>query len=305
MADLLSEGSMIQSPYIGRFAPSPSGPLHFGSLVAALASYLDAHANQGQWLVRMEDIDPPREQPGAADLILRTLEAYGMHWHSSVLFQSDRTKAYQEIIDDLFYQKQLYPCTCTRKKLAGQNGAYPGYCRDQTILPNESHSLRLKCPNKLFVFQDRIQGKQSFELGKLGDYILKRKDGLFAYQLAVCADDELQGVTHVVRGYDLIDSTPRQWHLQNVLGYRHPVYAHIPVITLSCGNKLSKQNHAPAIPLDDPAPVLVKAMRALGMKPSEDLSSSSVACVLEWGIKHWNVHQVRSSHEILMSSLHC
>lgn len=303
MAARLSTDSMTQPSYIGRFAPSPSGPLHFGSLVAALASYLDACANQGQWLVRMEDIDPPREQPGAADLILKTLEAYGLFWHDSVLFQSQRTDVYQAVLDELLGQKKLYPCTCTRKKLAGQNGVYPGYCREQTIIPQEAHSLRLKCDHEMIVFNDQIQGRQSFDLGKLGDFILKRKDGLFAYQLAVCVDDEFQGITHVVRGFDLIDSTPRQLFLQAVLNYRHPVYRHIPVITLSDGHKLSKQNHAPAIPLDEPRPLTIKAMQALGMSVPDDLSASSLADILAWGIQHWQLKQVKPAEEIPLESL--
>ena len=289
--------------YIGRFAPSPSGPLHFGSLVTALASYLDAHANHGQWLVRMEDIDPPREQPGAAALILKTLETYGMHWHGSVLYQSDRTEVYQAILDDMLAKGQLYPCTCTRKKLAGKNGVYPGYCRNQTAIPNEPFSLRLKCPAKAFSFDDQIQGIQTFGPGKPGDFILKRKDGLYAYQLAVCVDDEYQGVTHIVRGFDLIDSTPRQLYLQNVLDYCHPVYSHIPVITLADGNKLSKQNHAPALPMDEPVPVLIQALKALGMAPQNDLYSCSVEDILRWGISHWQLKAIPAKEGIALGSL--
>lgn len=293
--------SLLQA-YIGRFAPSPSGPLHFGSLVAALASYLDAHANNGRWLVRMEDIDPPREQAGAVDLILKTLESYGMHWHGSVLYQSGRTGVYQSILDDLLAKGQLYPCTCTRKKLAGNHGVYPGYCRNKTGIPDELFSLRLKCPAEEFSFDDQIQGRQTFDLGKLGDFILKRKDGLYAYQLAVCVDDEYQGITHIVRGFDLIDSTPRQLHLQNVLGYRHPVYAHIPVITLSDGNKLSKQNHAPAIPMDEPRPALVMALKALGMTPDADLLASSIDDILKWGISHWQLTAIAARGGIELDS---
>ena len=294
---------MDKARYIGRFAPSPSGPLHFGSLVAALASYLDAHAHGGQWLVRMEDIDPPREQPGAADLILKTLETYGMHWHGSVVFQSQRTEAYQAILDDMLAKRLLYPCTGTRKKLAGSNGVYPGYCRDKTEIPEEPFSLRLKCPSEMFSFDDRIQGKQSFALGKLGDFILKRKDGLFAYQLAVCVDDEYQGITHIVRGVDLLDSTPRQLHFQNVLDYRHPVYAHIPVITQADGNKLSKQNHAPAIPLDEPRPMLVLALKSLGLSPEQVLEHGSVEEILNWGMTHWDISKIPSTHGIELASL--
>lgn len=294
---------MDKTRYIGRFAPSPSGSLHFGSLIAALASYLDAHANNGQWLVRMEDIDPPREQPGAADLILKALEAYGMHWHGSVIFQSERTDTYQAILDDMLSKHFLYPCTCTRKKLAGSHGVYPGYCRNETEVPAELFSLRLKCPSEVFSFDDQIQGRQSFDLGHLGDFILKRKDGLYAYQLAVCVDDEFQGITHIVRGVDLLDSTVRQLHLQNVLNYQHPVYAHIPVITQTDGNKLSKQNHAPAIPLDEPRPLLVQALRGLGLSPAPDLMFSSIDDILKWAISHWDIAKVPSVKSIEMASL--
>ncbi len=294
---------MTTAFYTGRFAPSPSGPLHFGSLVAALASYFDARANHGKWLVRIEDIDPPREQPGAATLILQTLETYGLHWDDSVLFQSNRSQDYQDILDDLFKKQRLYPCTCTRKKLAGHNRIYPGYCRSRTILPDTPHSLRLKCSDEIISFDDQIQGKQSFDLSNLGDFILKRKDGLFAYQLAVCADDAFQQVTHVVRGHDLIDSTPRQLYLQNILGFRHPVYSHIPVITLNKGNKLSKQNHAPAIPLDEPRPLLIKGIKALGMKLGEVLNDASLEDILKWGIQHWHQKKLKPVAEIPLETL--
>ncbi|MGB1271223.1 MAG: tRNA glutamyl-Q(34) synthetase GluQRS [Endozoicomonas sp.] len=293
--------------YTGRFAPSPSGPLHFGSLVAALASYLDVHFHHGRWLVRMEDIDPPREPPGAADLILRTLDAYGLHWHDSVLYQSQRSQAYDDILEHLLASDQLYPCTCTRKKLAGLNGVYPGYCRPGAgslpSLPSEPFALRLKCPDHSIHFQDRIQGNQNLDIQALGDFVLKRKDGLFAYQLAVCADDAFQGVTHIVRGVDLLDSTPRQIHLQTTLGYSHPVYAHIPVITQTAGNKLSKQNHAPAIPLDEPRPLMIMALKALGMRPEPDLTACSLENILKWGAQNWSTSRLAGRREIAWDSL--
>ena len=291
------------SIYTGRFAPSPSGPLHFGSLVAALASYLDARANHGRWLVRMEDIDPPREPSGTADQILRTLEAYGLQWDDSVLFQSDRSEAYQAILDNLLSRQLLYPCTCTRKQLADSKGVYPSYCRDNTKLPDSPYSLRLKCPDKTITFHDLIQGQQTWNLYESGDFILKRKDQLFAYQLAVSVDDAFQGITHVIRGCDLLDSTPRQLHLQHILGYSHPDYGHIPVITLHDGNKLSKQNHAPAIPLDNPRPSLVQAMKALGMMPEKELSASTIEDILTWGVKHWNLNPIKKAQEIPLASL--
>ncbi|WP_066017340.1 tRNA glutamyl-Q(34) synthetase GluQRS [Endozoicomonas atrinae] len=297
-------GDTLSTPlYIGRFAPSPSGPLHFGSLVAALASYLDARAHHGKWLVRMEDIDPPREQPKAADLILKALDVYGLHWDNSVLFQSDRSEAYDQAINTLLREEKLYPCTCTRKKLAGLDGVYPGYCRSQREIPNQPHSLRLLCSSSIIQFQDRIQGDQSFDLSTLGDFILKRKDGLYAYQLAVCIDDNFQGVTHIVRGVDILDSTPRQLYLQSQLNYPHPVYAHVPVITQNNGNKLSKQNHAPAIPLNNPRPLIIKALTAFGLKPEPDLLMNSVEEILSWGTKNWSMRNMAGKKEILQDSL--
>ncbi|WP_263081019.1 tRNA glutamyl-Q(34) synthetase GluQRS [Endozoicomonas sp. Mp262] len=294
-----------EKPYIGRFAPSPSGPLHFGSLVAALASYLDAKASHGLWLVRVEDIDPPREQPGATETILMALDAYGMHWDGEVLYQSKREEAYQRVLEQLWEGGLLYPCNCTRKKLAGLNGVYPGFCRQKTSYPdNEPFALRLKCTDSKISFRDKIQGDQSVRLADLGDFILRRKDLLYAYQLAVCVDDQYQGVTHIVRGYDLLDSTPRQLYLQSLLEYRHPVYAHIPVITqVAGGEKLSKQNRAKALPLDYPRPLLVKAMKALGLQPDNDLLASSVDEILLWGVEQWDINKVPKVPEIPMPML--
>ncbi len=297
--------SKTSTPYIGRFAPSPSGPLHFGSLVAAMASYLDARAHDGTWLVRIEDIDPPREPRGASGLILQALEAYGMLWDRDVLFQSNRHSAYDDVLTVLQQEHKLYPCTCTRKKLAGHNGVYPGYCRNvwQDTAPGEPHGLRLLCRDTTIHFQDRIQGEQSYNLTVLGDFLLKRKDSLYAYQLAVCVDDAFQGVTHIVRGVDLLDSTPRQLYLQSQLSMAHPVYAHIPVITLGDGNKLSKQNHAPAIPLDNPRPTLMKALRALGLETEPDLQACTIADILDWGVQHWSLDSLLGKKALLLAAL--
>ena len=293
---------LASSSYIGRFAPSPSGPLHFGSLVAALASYLDARAHQGKWLLRIEDIDPPREPAGASDLILKALESYGLHWDDHVLYQSDRTPAYDEILNLLQTEQKLYACTCTRKQLTGLNGIYPGYCRNKQPSTELPFGLRLRCEKTHIHFHDRIQGTQSFDTAALGDFILKRKDGLYAYQLAVCVDDSLQGITHIVRGIDLMDSTPRQIYLQNLLGFLQPVYGHIPVITAANGNKLSKQNHAPAIELDDPRPTLIKALTALGLQPSTELMASSIKDILGWGVHNWSLTNLQGKQQILYSS---
>ncbi|WP_067515495.1 tRNA glutamyl-Q(34) synthetase GluQRS [Endozoicomonas ascidiicola] len=289
--------------YIGRFAPSPSGPLHFGSLVAALASYLDARANNGKWLVRIEDIDPPREPAGTADLILKTLEAYGLHWDDSVLYQSTRSQCYDDVLEHLLTTEELYPCICTRKQLSGLNGVYPGYCRDNRNVPSQPHALRLRCHDQVIHFTDRIQGRYSFDLSELGDFTLKRKDGLYAYQLAVSVDDYFQGVTHIVRGVDLLDSTPRQIHLQNQLGYPNPMYAHIPVIVESDGNKLSKQNHAPAIPQDEPRPLMIKAFSALGMQADNQLEASTIEEILQWGIENWSPTALLQKSKILQTSI--
>ena len=294
---------MPSTDYIGRFAPSPTGPLHFGSLVAALASYLDARHQNGRWLVRMEDIDPPREQPGAADRILKALEAYGMPWDGEVLYQSQRSADYEAAIEKLFQSDAIYPCTCSRKQLQLYHGVYPGLCRGKTDIPDTPYALRLNCHDKQLTFNDLIQGQQTFDMKALGDFIVKRKEKLYAYQLAVCVDDDYQGVTHIVRGYDLIDSTPRQICLQSVLGMETPVYAHIPVIIQNNGDKLSKQNLAPELPLDEPRPLLIKALQALQQNPPSDLAEVSVEDIVQWGIENWCLGQISSTPSILLSSL--
>lgn len=279
-------------PYIGRFAPSPTGPLHFGSLVCALASYLDAKRHGGQWLLRIEDIDPPREQPGAADAIKRTLEAHGLYWDGEVRYQSQRSDAYWECLNELKKLDLVYPCNCTRARLASLNGPYDGHCRRHPPPAGEACALRLKVielpeafrqVNNNIEFRDRICGAQSENIEMIsGDFVTHRKDGLFAYQLAVVVDDIDQGVTDVVRGDDLLDTTARQIFLYHILGKTPPSYAHIPVIKDAQGNKLSKQNHAPAV--DDSTPVenLQRALTCLGHAPSqlktrEDLLSNAIA----------------------------
>ena len=205
--------------YIGRFAPSPTGPLHLGSLFTALASYLDARANHGRWLVRMEDIDPPREIPGAADTILRQLENHGLHWDDSVLYQSQRLRAYQQAVADLVDKQLVYYCQCTRARLRSLNGIYDGHCRSQKLLTADSNAtkssaIRILVPDLTITWADLIQGPCSENLAKsCGDFIVVRRDGLFAYQLAVSVDDGYQGITHIIRGDDLLDSTPRQIYL--------------------------------------------------------------------------------------------
>lgn len=245
-------------PYIGRFAPSPTGALHFGSLVAAIASYCDAKANNGQWILRMEDLDKPREVAGAADNILRQLDSFGFEWDEPIIIQSQRAEYYAHALNSLKNKQLIYPCSCTRKEIAdssanmGVDGIiYPKTCLLRAIAPNKTEAWRIKTNNSNMHFFDAIQGEISLILSnQVGDFILKRADGLFAYQLAVVVDDAAQGVTHIVRGADLLDSTPRQIYLQQLLGYATPHYAHIPVACDLAGEKLSKQTLAKPIDIN-------------------------------------------------------
>lgn len=279
---------MTSRPYIGRFAPTPSGYLHFGSLVAALASYLDARSAGGTWLVRMEDLDPPREVPGAQAVILQTLQAYGLQWDGEVQYQSQRHAAYGQVVDRLLSQGLAYACTCSRKQLEAYHGIYPGLCRNAGHAP-EGAAIRVRVPELAYHFTDRVQGRFAQHLGnESGDFVIRRKDGLYAYQLAVVLDDAWQGVTDVVRGADLLDSTPRQLYLQELLGLPHPRYLHIPLITQPDGNKLGKSYRSPPLTSEQAAPLLVRALRALGQQPPAGLEQADVQAVLQWGTQHWN-----------------
>ncbi|HEX9183087.1 MAG TPA: tRNA glutamyl-Q(34) synthetase GluQRS [Burkholderiales bacterium] len=257
--------------YVGRFAPSPTGPLHFGSLVAALASYLEARAAKGKWLLRMEDLDAPRGQPGAADEILRALERLGFEWDGPVLRQSTRLERYRAVLEDLRRRGFAYPCGCSRKELEDSalaiDGAriYPGTCR-QGLAPGKSaRALRLRTHATPIAFFDLIQGEIEQRVEReVGDFVLQRADGIYAYQLAVVVDDLDQGITDVVRGADLLDSTARQIHLQRILGAPQPRYAHVPVAVNAAGEKLSKQTGAAPLDLADPKRELARARRFLG-----------------------------------------
>lgn len=257
--------------YVGRFAPSPTGPLHFGSLVAALASYMEARAAKGKWLLRMEDLDPPREQPGAADEILRALEKLGLDWDGPVLAQSARSERYRAALDELSRHGLTYPCACTRRELEDSALAidgsriYPGTCRQGLAPGKAARTQRLRTHGAPIGFADLIQGWTEQSVGKeVGDFVLLRADGIAAYQLAVVVDDMDQGVTDVVRGADLLDSTARQIHLQRLLGYRTPRYAHVPVALNAAGEKLSKQTGVRPLDLADPKAELARARRFLG-----------------------------------------
>ncbi|MDX9766175.1 MAG: tRNA glutamyl-Q(34) synthetase GluQRS [Ectothiorhodospiraceae bacterium] len=282
------------APYVGRFAPSPTGPLHLGSLLAALGSYLDARHHGGRWLLRIEDIDPPREQPGAADAILHTLDVYGFEWDGEVLWQSRRHDAYQEAIDRLRRNGTAYPCGCTRSEIAaaariGSEGpVYPGTCRDGLPPGKHARAIRVRTLDEPVAFDDRLQGYQTQSLARdIGDFVIRRADGLIAYQLAVVVDDAHQGITDVVRGADLLDSTPRQIHLQHLFELPTPRYLHLPLAVDPRGDKLSKQTHAPALPDDRPVPHLVQALRLLGLDPPAGLERSNLAECWAWALTHW------------------
>lgn len=277
---------------IGRFAPSPSGELHFGSLIAALGSYLHARSQSGQWLVRIEDIDPPREVPGAAQRILQQLEQHGLHWDGEVLWQSQRHEAYREALAWLKQQGHSYYCTCTRSRIKQIGGFYDGYCRTRHRGPANA-ALRLRVDNPVEHFSDILRGEVVADAALAQeDFIIHRRDGLFAYNLAVMVDDHFQGVTEVVRGADLIEPTVRQITLYQRFGWPVPRYLHLPLAVSADGNKLSKQNHAPPLPEGDPRPMLVRALRFLGQPVSAGWRDESCAKLLEKAVATWNLISV-------------
>lgn len=293
-----------QDSYRGRFAPSPSGLLHFGSLIAALASFLDAKAtvdsqsNQGKWLVRLEDIDPPREQAGASATILATLDAFGLHWDEQVLYQSQQSERYRHILDDLHQHKLSYHCQCTRSEIKTLGGLYQGHCR-LLSKPAQNGAVRLINQHGLYQFDDIFQGKVICDKALAEeDFIIHRKDGLFAYQLAVVHDDIYQNITHVIRGCDLLEPTARQLTLFATLNQRAPQYGHVPLAITEQGYKLSKQNKAPAINMSNPQPALISALEFLGQAPDPDLVHEKVADIISWAVEHWSRENVAKVKEI-------
>jgi len=287
-------------PYVGRFAPSPTGPLHFGSLVAALASWLDARSAGGRWLVRIEDLDTPRVMPGAADVILRQLEAFGLEWDGPVVHQSARLDMYLDAISRL--NDHVYPCSCTRKELEDSalaiDGAriYPGTCRNGLAQGKAARALRLRTTREPIRFVDRVQGEitQALE-SEIGDFVVRRADGMYAYQLAVVVDDAAQGVTDVVRGADLLDSTTRQIHLQRLLGYSTPRYLHLPVAVNGKGEKLSKQTHA----ADAGAGDLPKVLDFLGMHAPAGMAPRAL---LDWASGQWDPSRLPRAKSIAVEA---
>ncbi|HHA1755129.1 TPA: tRNA glutamyl-Q(34) synthetase GluQRS [Enterobacter kobei] len=283
---------MSESHYIGRFAPSPSGELHFGSLIAALGSYLQARASQGKWLVRIEDIDPPREVPGAAETILRQLEHYGLHWDGEVFWQSKRHEAYRERLAWLAEQGLSYNCTCTRARIQSVGGVYDGHCRTLNH-PPENAAVRLLQRAPVTRFHDLLSGEiRADERLAREDFIIHRRDGLFAYNLAVVVDDHFQGVTEIVRGADLVEPTVRQISLYQQFGWTVPGYLHLPLAVNAQGIKLSKQNHAPALPDGDPRPVLIDALRFLNQNVTHEWQDLRIDELLKMAIAQWTLTAV-------------
>lgn len=283
---------MSAQPYTGRFAPSPSGELHFGSLIAALGSYLEARFRQGRWLVRIEDIDPPREVPGAADAILRQLEHYGLRWDGDVLYQSTRHEAYRDALAFLREQGLSYYCTCTRSRIQQIGGIYDGHCRALHHGP-ENAATRLAQQHPVLWFEDRLRGRIiANEALAREDFIIHRRDGLFAYNLAVVVDDHFQGVTEIVRGADLIEPTVRQISLYQQFGWPAPDYVHLPLALNAQGNKLSKQNHAPALSHGDPRPVLLAALAFLNQPVMQEMQALNLDDLLNEAVKNWALSRV-------------
>jgi glutamyl-Q tRNA(Asp) synthetase len=279
--------------------------LHFGSLIAAVGSFLDARHAGGRWLVRMEDLDPPREMPGAADTILRTLDALGLHWDGPVLYQSTRSDAYQAALDALQERNLLYPCACTRQEIRDNarpgkgEAAYAGTCSDGLPPGREPRSVRVRVDGADIRFTDRLQGPQRDSLpDTTGDFIVRRADGLFAYQLAVVVDDAAQGVTDIVRGSDLLDNTARQIWLQRCLGAQTPRYLHLPVAVNAAGSKLSKQTFAPALDAAEGTRLLWRALQFLGQRPPPALADTDPAAFWDWAVANWNPGRIDSVMQI-------
>ncbi len=274
--------------YIGRFAPSPTGPLHFGSLLTAVASYCDAKANHGKWLVRIEDTDIPRIYPNSETHILSCIDAFEFEPDAEIIFQKDRLTIYEQVLDQLKQQHAIYACQCTRKML-GSNHIYAGTCRDLN-LDFAEQAIRLKVDDLLICFEDRLQGLQCSNLkDDLGDFVLKRRDGIISYQLAVVVDDYLQGITHVVRGADLLDNTARQIWLGSILNYPSLSYMHLPLAMNGQGQKLSKQNLAQALDVSKASELLQQALLALG-QPNVELNQPRI--MLQQAVQQWDVNLI-------------
>ncbi|HEX6998673.1 MAG TPA: tRNA glutamyl-Q(34) synthetase GluQRS [Gammaproteobacteria bacterium] len=287
--------------YVGRFAPSPTGPLHIGSLTTAVASWLHARQRGGEWLVRVEDIDPPREQPGAAAAILQTLDAFGLHWDREVLFQSSRLAAYEEAVGRLLDHGLAFHCSCTRSEVravAGEHAPYPGTCRTRRQ-HRRATAVRARVEPGVVRFDDGVQGAVENRLDRtLGDYVIRRRDGLPAYHLAVVIDDAAQGVTDVVRGVDLLESTAAHIHLQRALRLPAPRYWHLPVVVDATGAKLSKQTGARGLTAADPA-AAVEALRYLGLDVPPELEGERPEVLWQWALPRWRIEALAHATRVV------
>jgi glutamyl-Q tRNA(Asp) synthetase len=284
--------------YRGRFAPSPSGPLHFGSLVAAVASYCRAKSQHGKWLLRIEDLDPPRTQKYAIASIISTLEHHQLIWDEPIFYQSQQFDHYEAILEQLRQRNLTYPCQCPRRLIQTMEHGYDQRCRNQKISVSSPVAWRLKNQSTIQSYQDAVYGtitlssKDAFE-----DFVLKRRDGYFAYQLAVVVDDIAQKITEIVRGYDIHDSTLKQFYLFDLLGAKIPTTAHLPLVMANQEQKLSKQNQALALDNAIPAQNLYNALRFLGQDPPSSLKKSKAETVLEWGVAQWNMARIPHNHK--------
>ena len=291
--------------YVGRFAPSPSGQLHFGSLVTAVASYLDAKSHGGKWLLRMEDIDEPRCIAGVDKDILTTLEAHGLYWDGDVIYQSQQHARYQAVLDDLLIQEKAYFCTCTRKQIKAMGGIYNGHCRNKTVCSaTQECAVRLKVDSQLEPFNDALMGKVLPSNSNTDliaeDVVLKRRDGLFSYNLVVILDDVFQQVNHVIRGCDLIDVTPLQRAVYHTLGYTTPEYGHVPVAAVAQGRKLSKQNRAAPVKNETALSNIVRVMHFLGFSFPNASEFSDIDSALKTAISIWDRKKVVKTPEIIV-----
>ena len=286
--------------YTGRFAPSPTGSLHLGSLLAAVGSYLDARACGGRWLVRMEDLDHARVVPGSADEMLRTLEAFGLLWDGEIEYQSRRTQLYAGALESLRATGSTFECSCSRRELGTEDSGYPGTCRDGPRKPGDTATRFRVDETETIRFDDRFQSPIALEMGKLGDVVVRRRDGVFAYQLAVVVDDALQGITDVVRGADLLESTGWQIALQRALRLRTPRYAHLPLLLERTREKLSKSRRSVALDADRAAAEMLNVLRLLGLSPPPELALATSAALLEWATAAWVGHQLPPVRELVL-----
>lgn len=288
------------APYRGRFAPSPTGPLHLGSLYTALAGFCEARSRGGSWLVRIDDVDRLRCSPAHTGDILRTLELHGLYWDEAVLYQSQRDEIYRAALERLGADGRVFPCTCPRRELAASGPVYPGTCRTRYLHPPPGgYALRLRVDEAAVGFDDRLQGRIEQNLrGEVGDFIVRRRDGIHAYHLATVIDDAEQDITEVLRGIDLLDSTPRQILLQERLGLLRPDYCHIPVLTDRGGIKLSKQAGARPVNSDTPSDNLWLTLKLTGLCPSPELLGAPPEEILAWAVAHWNVQYLPPERNI-------